>query len=697
MRLLLLFTLLFIASCSQQKQGAQPVTNAAEPIKLVNAFLGTSGDHGQMSPAASYPFSMLSIGPHTYPSTHTGYEYYAKEFLGFSHNRFEGVGCQGSGGNILVKPFLGNNWETSKLMKTGDSASPGYYSVAFTNQLSAEFTVTGNYGMHRYTFPEGEKGLYFDLGHSIVNRFRNESHHIEGNSLSGWIEARTTCGDGQYKIYYYLEVSQPVEWTELADHQLKALLSPDQKEVEIHIALSSVNVEYAKNAVKQYTFQQMKAESELAWSKLLGHIEVKGDQERKGLFYSFLYRAIQSPYVITEEDGHYRTIDGSVRQSTTPKYNGWAIWDNYRTQFPLLSLVYPERFQHIAASIANLYPYGKKDFATENEPSPTVRTEHAIVVLLDAFRKGVELDFEKIADSLVSEVEKLPYNHPEEALEASYDEWALSQILDSLGRKEQSKKFLDKALSYKSYWIKDFKDLSKNDVDRMGARGMYQGTVWQYRWFVPFDQTGLVELTGGEEEFISQLDKFFEGDFYNHANQPDLQTTGMYQGTSQPWKSQAIIHKIAVDTVVQHYFNNNSRGTGSFVGRIYKNDPATYLRTMDDDAGTMSSWYVWASCGLFPACIGEPVYYLHAPLLEEVKFNWENGKSFLIKVKNYNPAHAYIQKATFNGEPLERNWLTHQEILEGGELEITTASEPNISWGIQNQWVSGKNLLAEGQ
>ncbi|WP_044240918.1 glycoside hydrolase domain-containing protein [Flexithrix dorotheae] len=691
MRLLLIYTLILVFnfSCSQRKQDNQLTEEKAEPASLVNAFLGTSGDHGQMSPAASYPFSMLSIGPHTYPSTHTGYEYYAKEFLGFSHNRFEGVGCQGSGGNILVKPFIGDSWENSKLMKTGDSASPGYYRVAFTNQLSAEFTVVGNYGMHHYEFPEGEKGLYFDLGHSIVNRFRAEAHHIEGNSMCGWIEARTTCGDGQYKIYYYMEVSQSVEWVEVGEHQVLAQLKPDQEDVEIHLALSSVNVEYAKNSVKQNAFLQMKAESNLAWNKLLSHIEVKGDQERKELFYSYLYRAIQSPYMVNEEDGYYRAVDGSVQQSDTPIYNGWAIWDNYRTQLPLLSIVYPERFKDIAGSIANLYAYGKKDFATENEPSPTVRTEHAIVVLLDAYRKGVNLDFDKIADSLISEVEKLPYNHPDEALEASYDAWALSQILDTLGQKTQGKKFLDKALNYKSYWMKDFKDLSKNDVDRMGARGMYQGTVWQYRWFVPFDQNGLMDLTGGEKTFLAELDEFFEGDYYNHANQPDLQTTGMYQGTSQPWKSQAIIHKIAVDTVVQHYFNNNSRGTGSFVGRIYKNDPATYLPTMDDDAGTMSSWYVWASCGLFPACIGEPVYYLHAPLLEEIKFNWENGKSFLIKVENYNPDHAYIQQATFNGKPLERNWLTHQEIMSGGELVITSSAKPNTSWGIQNRWISG--------
>src|SRR5690606_7920155 len=115
--------------------------NQQDPADLVNVFLGTSGDHGQLSPAASYPFSMMSIGPVTYPSTHTGYEYLAKEFLGFTHNRFEGVGCQGSGGNILVKPFLGNLPEKQKLIKVSEEANPGYYSVNFTNGIKTRFAV----------------------------------------------------------------------------------------------------------------------------------------------------------------------------------------------------------------------------------------------------------------------------------------------------------------------------------------------------------------------------------------------------------------------------------------------------------------------------------------------------------------------------------------------------------------------------
>jgi putative alpha-1,2-mannosidase len=222
----------------------------------------------------------------------------------------------------------------------------------------------------------------------------------------------------------------------------------------------------------------------------------------------------------------------------------------------------------------------------------------------------------------------------------------------------------------------------------MQARGLYQGTIWQYRWFVPFDLKGLKNLAGGEEEFIKQLDQFFEENNYNHANQPDLQVPGIYNATSQPWKSQKLFRNILLDTVVQNYFNDNSKGIDPYIGRIYQNKPKAYLRTMDDDAGTMSSWFVMRSIGLSPANIGSPVYYLTAPIFKSVKFEWEQGNPFKIIVSNYDKDNFYIDSATLNGKPLKRNWLTNQEIMNGGDLIIKTSSEPNKEWGIENPWVS---------
>lgn len=669
---------------AQSKTGKQ---NAASPASLVNVFLGSSGDHGQLSPAASYPFSMMSIGPQTYPNTHTGYEHNAVQFLGFTHNRMEGVGCMGSGGNLLVKPFTGTAPQQSSLIKTQEAASPGYYSAGFSNGLKAAFTVNGKQGKHHYRFPAGEKGLYFDLAHHLANRFVAEAHTVEGNALYGWIETGTTCNAGVYRVYYYLTADQPLQWKEGGNHTLAAMAPAATTDLNVSVGFSAVSTDYAKATVTTESFAQCKLASEREWNNILARIQVNGDKENEQLFYSLLYRTVQSPYNITEPDGAYRGSDGSLQHTTDTAYNGWAIWDNYRTQLPLLSIAYPEKYRGMATSIAGLYQYGKKDYATQHEPSNTVRTEHAVVVLLDAYRKGYPVAWDKITDSLIKEVDSLDYSHPDKALESSYDTWALSQVLALQRKTALSEKYKQKALQYRDYWNREFKDLTRNDVDRMQARGMYQGTIWQYRWFVPFDTKGLISLTGGEQEYIAQLDHFFENDYYNHANEPDIQVPYMYNASVQPWKSQAYIHKYAADTVVQYYFNDNSRGIDPFVDKIYRNTPNSYIRTMDDDAGAMSAWYVLAACGLSPACVGWPVYYVSVPLFSSVTLQQPGNHSFTIQVKNYAPHNKFIQAIQLNGKDLHRNWLTHQELAAGGTLIITAGDKPDTRV-ITDRWIS---------
>ena len=670
-----------------------PALGQPQPVAQVSVFLGTSGDHGQLSPAASYPFSMLSLGPQTYPTLHAGYEHRARTFLGFTHTRFEGVGCQGAGGNLLVKPFLGTDPQQTTLLKKTERAEPGSYAVGFANGIEAELTVAQRFGLHRYHFPAGApRGLLLDLAYSFANGFKREEHTAAGAALSGWLEAGTTCGAGTYRLYYYLELNQPVQWAAAGAHQLIARLPPaGAPEVEVRVAFSSVSVEAARATGQREaagSFEQVRQAARQAWNALLSRVRVQGPADRERLFYSLLYRTLQSPYVVSEPDGRYRAIDGSLQRSSRPVYNGWAVWDNYHAQLPLLSLAYPTEFQDIAVSLADLYRYGKKDFATPHEPSPTVRTEHAVVVLLDAARKGYAVDLRGIRDSLVSENRRLDYRHPDKALESSYDTWALGEIMGMLKDQPQRAVYHAKALEYKTYWLKDFQDMTRPDVDRLPARGLYQGTIWQYRWNVPFDIRGLRELAGGEPAFRQQLDTFFDNDYYNHANETDLQAPTLYNATAQPWKSQALVHRLAADTVVQYYFNDNSRGIDPYVGRVYQNQPQAYLRTMDDDAGAMSAWYALAACGVLPACVGEPVYYLNLPLFEKITLQTAGRRPLVIEVENYAPDRRYIQAARLNGRPLARNWLTHQELAAGGSLVFVASDAPNPTWGTRQQWVS---------
>lgn len=660
-------------------------------VDLVNVFLGTSGDHGQLSPAASYPFSALSIGAHTYPYTHTGYEYLAKKFHGFTHNRFEGVGCQGSGGLLFVRPLHAPDEDTSiPLEKISDVARPGSYQVQFETGLDAAMAVWENAGVHRYRFSDADeqRGLYIDLSHSFNNAFVSENHRIDGQLLSGTIRSKTTCHVGIYTFYYAMYIDKPVEWEEISESKLRAITEGSTQDLNVYIGFSAVSEADAALNLRKESFQRIADASFGDWGAWLDRVEVKGDEDRTALFYSLLYRVLQSPYKISTSSGAYKAIDGSLHQSTTDRYNGWAIWDNYKTQLPFLSMLYPELYQPVVHSIANLYPHGKKDFATQYEPSNTVRTEHAIVVLLDAHRKGYEVDFSSIIDSLKAEVDRLEVSTPDKALETAYDYWALGHIYGILDNKERQHHYLEQSAGYRQRWLEEFADLTRSDVDRMSARKMYQGTIRQYRWSVPFDIKGLKELVGGDVEYVQQLDDFFDNDYFNRANEPDLHVPAMYQASSQPWKSQYWMQKLAVDTVISHYFNDNSRGIGAEIDRIFKNQPKAFIRTMDDDAGAMSAWFVWAGIGLYPAAVGHPVYYLHVPLFEEVRLHVTGDSTFVVKVLDYDPTKKYIDKAYLNGQPLNRNWLTHEEITKGGELVIHASSLPNPDFGIEQQWQS---------
>lgn len=675
---------LFLFATLTGKMNAQQ--KVFEPVKLVNVFLGTSGDHGQLSPAAASPFGMMSIGPQTYPNLHAGYEHYAKEFLGFTHNRFEGVGCTGSGGLLLVKPFADN--ENAKLLKAKEDASPGYYHVAFQNKIDVKLTANDKSGVHRYLFPRGKKGLMIDLGHAFSKIFVAEEHQINGNSISGWIDAKTTCKEGKYRVYYQLNLNQQAQIETVNKHQLKVSFGEAITQVEIRIGFSAINAEYARTNSSDLSFEGIRRKTQLEWNEKLSTIKVDGDLASQRLFYSLLYRTMQSPYLISEKDGTYKINNGAVRKGADKNYNGWAIWDNYRTQLPLMSIIQPRVFQDFATSIASLYEGGKRDYATQTEASNTVRTEHAVVILLDAYRKGYLVDFPQIADSLQAEIKRLDFSKPDKALESSYDVWALSQIFSELKQPNLYQKYVKQAADYQKFWNKDFKDVNKDDVDKMQARGLYQGTIWQYRWFVPFDVKGLKELCGGDDAFVSQLNTFNEKDYYNHANEPDLQVPLLYNVTSTPWKSQDWMYRLAADTVVQYYFNDNSRGIDPFVDRIYKNEPKAYIRTMDDDAGAMSAWYIFTASGFSPACVGWPVYYLNVPLFKNVTYRIPGGDQFKINVVNFAKGNRYIQSVLLNGKPIDRNWITQKEIMEGGTLTITASKTPNEKFGIANQWIT---------
>ena len=242
-----------------------------------------------MSTSTAALFNMLSIRPHTNPHTNIGYEYYAKEYEGFTHTHLEGVGCKGSGGNILVKPIINKDIKT-KLLKTKQYATSGYYEVSFSNGITAAMSVLHNFGLEHYTFPNDtyENGIFIDLSFALTNRFVAEEHSINNNIISGWIDTRTTCHKGTYRIYYALEVSNLNKFEKLNNHQYYASLNTNSQSTTIEVGFSSTSVKYAKDRLRKSNLKTIKTTVNKEWNSLFSRVKVKGKAERENLFYGLL-------------------------------------------------------------------------------------------------------------------------------------------------------------------------------------------------------------------------------------------------------------------------------------------------------------------------------------------------------------------------------------------------------------------------
>jgi hypothetical protein len=95
----------------------------------------------------------------------------------------------------------------------------------------------------------------------------------------------------------------------------------------------------------------------------------------------------------------------------------------------------------------------------------------------------------------------------------------------------------------------------------------------------------------------------------------------------------------------------------------------------------MSAWYVLSAAGFYPVTPGSTVYAIGSPLFPEVRFNLENGKTFVVRTVNGSDRNVYIQSATLKGKAYNKSFLLHDDLMAGGELVFTMGQRPNLKWG----------------
>ncbi len=649
--------------------------NSMNNSKYVNVFLGSAGDHGQMTPGAAVPFGMISVCPDSEPGQHGGYDYNVPEISGVSINRISGVGCGGTGSNISVRPASAD--EDLKIVKGTEKAHPGYYETTFSNDVKGMFTATKNMAVEKYIFPEGaEKILEVDFASSVVRRpdLIDCRYNIESSDMiSGWVKAPTACSRGSYVLHFAFHTDS--EFDVAASDSSRVVLRFDSDEVEVRIAVSPVD-QYAADTVlegwEDYSFSQIHDQAVAQWESKFDKVKVQGStQEQKALLYTFLYRLYLSPMDVSSDDGRYKGTDGEIYHSDTHRYySSWSMWDTFRSKFPLLAILEPEVMNDICWSLTEQFRCGKQNWATPHESVPTVRTEHSVIMLLDCWKKGIT-GFPLVNGYEGMKLEAatgLPMRSPDQVLESSYDLWALSQISDIIGRKEDAAVYRAKADSlFYDVWPREFMTIGP-DFTKMRDNGLYQGSRWQYRWAAPHYLSEMIELAGAET-LEAQLDYFFENNLLNQGNEPCLHIPFIYNLLGSPEKTQAIVRRLLTDEQMVHLYGGNAEYPEPFVGRAFQNKMDGFAPEMDEDDGAMSAWYIFCSLGFYPVRVGTDTYEVYSPLFDRIVIDNGNAKVEIVTKGRKNPDDV-IKSIKVNGQVHEGWSLTHDIFREDTEVTL---------------------------
>lgn len=648
------------------------------PLDKVNLYMGTADDFGQMTPGATVPYSQIQVCPDSKPRQHPGYDYEVPTISGFSINRLSGVGGSGCGGNVSLMPDA--TGKDVRLLKQTETACPGYYSVQLSNGVWFTATASRRMAVERFSFPDPKKAVLLLNPASAFDKVYAASFEQKSPSMGqGFAECANTCRRGHYLLHYRLYTSSPFRLDTIAGG-LKRLTFPElsARYVEVRIVVGTGLPDELEGMTEQTVwrtdFLTMTERARQQWERLLSTVEVEGGTaDQQTIFYTSLYRTFHSPFQVTDRHmTRYLGTDGKVheRKEGTEYYSSWSLWDTYRTKFPLITLLDASRASDIMESLAQLYITGKKDWSTDYECVPTVRTEHAIATLLDAYRQGISIP--SLLDAypgMVAEVKRLSLKSPDQCLEASGDFWALGQLAAEQGRMADADKWTRRGEEiFDSIWPREFQHIDET-YTKMRGNGLYQGTRWQYRWGAPMYLERMIKLVG-KKQLGEQLCRFFSEELYNQGNEPDIHVPFLFSRLGMPQETGGIVRSLATQSITHRYGGNDAYPT-PFTGCAFVNQPRGYCPEMDEDDGAMSAWYVFASIGMYPLVVGEAVYELFPPLFDRVTLHLGADRQTTVTIRKEGQGardERQVKRVTWNGKTLPDFRIPVRELTKGGEL-----------------------------
>lgn len=699
--------------------------------KYVDPFIGTAA-HGHTYPGATIPFGMVQLSPDNGTQGWdwcSGYNYSDSVIVGFSHTHLSGTGI-GDLADVSVLPTVGEDPTAAKLSSNFshefETASPGYYKVDLKKyNIQTELTAGLRYGVHRYTFPASEKAMIrFDLGFAINWDKATETNftRIDDSTFAGY--RFSTGWAKEQKVYFVVRLSKPVEklvlfkdgketpGTEATSKKTVACLmfsTRQGEQIEMKVALSSANIEGAMAVIDKtigLNFDRTLALAKQSWEEELNKIAIETSEQQKKIFYTALYHSFLAPTVFNDEKGNYKTVAGNIENSSEPIYSTHSIWDVFRAQSPLFTLIQTDRVTDIINSFLKFYkqhgllPVWDLAFNETN----CMTGYHAVPVITGAILKNirgfdVNLAYEAMKKSGMQDIRgtdvyrKYGYVPQDKygssvtiTLEYAFDDWCIAQVAKKLGKTDDYNTFMKRSASWKQLfdksigfaraknsdgkWVVPFDPYySEHDADK----AMFtEGNSWQHSWFVPQDVKGLIDAHGGDKKFISKLDSLFSvSSTMTGANvSPDISgMVGQYAQGNEPGHHTAYLYNYAGAPY------KTAEKINQITSELYTDKPDGLCG--NEDCGQMSAWYVLSALGFYPVNAADGRYVFGRPLFDKATLSLAEGKKFSVRTINNSAKNMYIQSMRLNGKPYTKSYITHQDIIKGGELAITMGDKPS--------------------
>ena len=708
------------ASCNALSENAAQT----DYTQYVDVFIGAA-DNGHTFPGATTPFGMIQTSPVTGA---VGWRY-CSEYMnadsiiwGFTQTHLSGTGCMDLG-DVLVMPATGERnraWDgyRSRFSKANETATPGYYSVVLDEPgVKAELTASPRVALHRYTYNKADSpSVFIDLQHGPT---WNEQQYHSQVSLCDvkWEDAQTLTGHVRNSVWVHQDYFFVLKFNRPTTEQINLPMAETEKgqrivacfdlqpgdELMTKIALSTTSVEGARKNMDTempgWDFEATREAAKADWNKYLSRIEVTGTDEQKTNYYTSFYHALIQPNQISDVDGMYRNAkDEIVKTDGEAFYSTFSLWDTYRAAHPFYTLMVPEKVDGFVTSLVEqgevqgFLPiwglWGKETF--------TMIGNHGVSVIAEAYRKGFRgFDAER-AFNIVKRTQTVSHPHKSNwenymkhgyfptdltevesvssTLESVYDDYAAADMARRMGKAEDAEYFAKRADFYKNLFDKETQFMrprnsngtwktpfDPSEVAHAESKGgdYTEGNAWQYTWHVQHDVPGLIALFGGEEAFLNKLDSVFTVELkttqadvtgligqYAHGNEPSHHVTYLYTLAGRPERTQELVRQI-FDTQ-------------------YRPEPDGLCG--NDDCGQMSAWYMFSAMGFYPVDPVSGNYVFGAPQMPQITLKLANGNTFTVIAEGISAENKYVESITLNGEPYTKNYITHEDILNGGTL-----------------------------